>query len=162
MDPPVNAIERLNSIATRHFFDKNASLPRVSKGAELANLKFEISTKKKVLETLQEMEENYKLRLETKRRLRENSLSTLEDQVGALKTKSSILTDYIGVLGSHDFLINRQHSEVQEYNQEFYAKLKQIWEKTRYLMDDFRKMKQIEKNCEELRQRTSYFMAPAH
>lgn len=162
MDTPGNAIERLNSIAYRHFLDKTTSLPQMGKDVELLNLKFEIETKRKVLEALKELEEGYKLKLDSKKRLRENCISTLEDQVTALKTKSNILTDYIGVLGSHDFLINRQHSEIEEYNKDFFAKLKQITDKTRNLMEDYYKMKKLEERCEDLKQRTSTLMAPAH
>lgn len=161
MDIPRGSLDRLNMITSRYSNDYNRTLA-LSLNNQIADLRSQIKTKQIVLENLKEQEEAYRLKLDTKQDLQKNYSSTLEEQIGSLRTKSNILTTYYGVLNTHEFLINRYHSEVNEFNKDLIAKWTQITDKTRFLLEDYNRMKGLIQSCNELKEKTCRLMAPSH
>lgn len=161
MDIPGDSLDRLNLITSRYSNDYNRTLA-LSLNNQIADLRFQIKTKKTVLGNLKEQEEAYRLKLDTKEDLQKNFSSTLEEQMGSLRTKSNILTTYYEVLNTHEFLINRYYSEVNESNNDLIVKWTQITDKTRCLLEDYNRMKELIRSCNELEEKTSRLMAPAH
>lgn len=151
---------RLTEITNSYFSDFYQSSANDNQ-AVFEDINHQIRTKLQIKKTLEEQaqafEQGFKEAAEEEEA---RFLSTVREQVEALKTKSSILTTYIDAMSSDDFLIIKLKKDVDKHITEVYSTLKTHTEKAHCIIGDLIRMKNLLRECNELKHRTSSLMAP--
>lgn len=149
---------KVNEIAAAEGISTNPmnKVPLMVLENEIANLEAENAAKRELLKVLDERLELAQAELKAEQELSNRYQGIVIDDLDSITQKNHVLSQYIATLESGDeFRINKLAQKVEDHLAKFYDDNKQIIEKARAFNAELSDLRELQKKCDELREKTS-------
>ena len=118
---------------------------------QIENLEEEVNVKRKLLEDQNDTLETLKSELEMEE---EDMSEEMRKDIDKLKQKTEILEQYLAtIVSSDEFRVNALKKEIDNKSNEFINKLKPIHRRGVEIKDEIVKLRELQANCDDLRQK---------